>query len=266
MIKCEIDQKEFTTKSKLCYYLVREYNLTYKQYYHKYIIKSDDIPNCECGCGGKVLWHPSGKYSKFIRYHHIRVKNPWGHNPEARKKSAATRKRKFASGELKMWCHGMKKEDHPSLISAAQKLSSRYTPEIRKEYSSRMSKMRKDGTMPTLYGQDSSQWKGGTSSIQQITRGSKRLYTDWKYPILCRDGFKCTKCQKTTDLHVHHDGEQFSDIIKKVMTIDDYEKIDSFDVKNSVSEKIIDYHVNNKISGVTLCLGCHNELHPHLNF
>ena len=129
-----------------------------------------------------------------------------------------------------------------------------------------MSKMRKDGTIPTLYREKSSQWKGGVSSIQQIARGDKRLYEQWKYPILVRDGFKCTQCINSTDLHVHHDKETFSEIIKKVMTLDDYEKIDDFETKRRITDKIIDYHTSNNVSGITLCKDCHNKLHPSLNF
>jgi hypothetical protein len=145
-------------------------------------------------------------------------------------------------------------------------LSARYTPEIKAQYAKRMSKMRKDGTIPTLYGKNSSRWQGGVSSIQQIARASNILYKEWKYPILIRDGFKCTQCASTTDLHIHHDKDSFSDIIKKVMTVDDFENIESFDRKKEVAEKVISYHVNNNVSGVTLCLECHQKIHPNLNF
>jgi hypothetical protein len=33
-----------------------------------------------------------------------------------------------------------------------------------------------------------------------------------------------------------------------------------------VASKIVDYHVNEEVSGITLCKGCHNKLHPSLNF
>ena len=159
------------------------------------------------------------------------------------------------------------KEEQISYVeSAAKKLSARYTPEIKEQYAERMSKMRKDGTIPTLYGKDSSRWQGGISAVNQIARADKRLYDLWKYPILIRDGFKCTRCSNTTLLHIHHDKETFSDIIKKVMTIEDYEKIEDFDRKKEISDKVIQYHIKNNVSGVTLCRDCHNKLHPSLNF
>lgn len=221
---------------------------------------------CGCGCNEKCDWVNGIGYRKYKRYHHIRVKNPWGHNPEAIRKSAETRRKQYANGEREPWCKGLKKEENSILQEAAKKLSERYTPEIREKYAKKMSEMRKDGTIPTLYRENSSRWKGGYSSIQQLTRANKRLYTDWKYPILCRDGFKCIQCSNTTDLHVHHDKESFSEIIKKVMTLDDYENIDNFERKQNITERIIDFHVNNKVSGITLCKLCHNKFHPCLNF
>lgn len=126
--------------------------------------------------------------------------------------------------------------------------------------------MRKDGTISTLYREKSSQWKGGVSSIQIIARNDKKFYEQWKYPILVRDGFKCIKCKNATDLHIHHDTETFSEIIKKVMTLDDYENIDNFERKKDICERIVNYHVKNNISGITLCKSCHNQMHLSLNF
>jgi hypothetical protein len=180
MIKCEIDNKEFKNAGVLARYLQQKYNLSYKEYYHKYVIKSDEIPTCGCGCGEYCNWANGIGYRKYKQSHHIRVKNPWGHNPEAIRKSAETRRKQYASGERKTWCDGLTLETSPSLQSAAKKLSERYTPELRKQYSEKMSKMRKDGTIPTLYREKSSQWKGGVSSIQIVARNDKRLYEQWK--------------------------------------------------------------------------------------
>lgn len=265
MIKCEIDGKEFKNGGVMARYLKEKYNITYQQYYHSHIIKSNDIPKCKCGCGEDVNWTGMG-YRNYKPSHHIRVKNPWGHNPNAIKKSAETRRKQYASGERKIWCDGLKKENTPSLQSAAKKLSERYTTELRKQYSERMSRMRKEGTIPILYREKTSQWKGGVSSIQGIARNDKKLYDEWKYPILVRDGFKCIKCNNTKNLHIHHDKDNFCEIVKKVMTLDDYDKIDNFEIKKSISDKVVDYHIKNKVSGITLCKKCHGQIHPSLNF
>jgi hypothetical protein len=269
MIKCEIDGQEFKNGGVLSRHLKRVYKITYKEYYHKYVIKSENIPRCQCGCDEKLEWTSIG-YRKYKGNHglllRLKINNPWGDNKKAQEKSAETRRKQFASGERKTWCDGLTLQNSPSLQSAAKKLSERYTPEIRKHYSDKMSTMRKDGTLPTLYREKSSRWKGGVSSIQQIARSDKRLYEQWKYPILIRDGFKCTTCDNSKDLHVHHDGETFSEIIKKVMTLDDYDKIDNFEVKKSITNKVVDYHIEKNISGITLCKDCHNNFHPSLNF
>ena len=39
-----------------------------------------------------------------------------------------------------------------------------------------------------------------------------------------------------------------------------------FDLKKSIAEKIVDYHIKNKVSGITLCDKCHEKYHPSLNF
>lgn len=269
MIICEIDKKEFANGGVMAKYLKKKYNITYREYYHKYVIKTEESPKCKCGCGKELMWSKTG-YNDYLQYHLLKLNNKlnnsWGKNPEAVRKSAETRRSQFASGERVMWSKGKSIKTNTSLQSAAAKLSARYTTDIRSEYSERMKRQRKDGTIPTLFGKESSRWQGGVSSVNQIARASTKLYKEWKYPILNRDGFKCTQCPNTKDLHVHHDKETFSEIIKKVMTIDDYEKLAQFDHKKEVADRVIDYHINNKITGTTLCASCHNKLHPSLNF
>jgi predicted transcriptional regulator len=65
MIKCEIDGQEFKNGGVLARYLKRTYKITYKEYYHKYIIKSDDIPKCGCGCGENCNWANGIGYRKY---------------------------------------------------------------------------------------------------------------------------------------------------------------------------------------------------------
>jgi hypothetical protein len=194
------------------------------------------------------------------------VNNNWGHNPKAIEASSETRKQQYANGERQVWNVGLTKDDDDRVKSQGRQRSEAFTDGVKIEYSNRMSRHRKDGTIPTLFGKDSSQWQGGVSSVNQIARASTRLYKEWKYPILTRDGFKCTQCPNTKELHVHHDKETFSEIIKKIMTIDDYEKLEEFDRKKEVAERVVEYHIANKISGTTLCSECHNALHPSLNF
>jgi hypothetical protein len=271
MIKCEIDEKEFNNGGVFAKYLKRQYGLTYQQYYHKYVIKTDAIPKCSCGCAEELNWTNVG-YKKYKGNHGLLLRlknnNPWGHNKNAIEKSAETRRRQYANGERFGWCKGLSINTDERIKKLAEKTKKTINsnPIELKRRSDLMKTHRKDGTIPTLYREQSSQWKGGVSSIQLIARNDKRLYDKWKYPILARDGFKCVKCLNTKDLHVHHDKETFSEIIKKVMTIDDYDHIDDFETKKLITKKVINYHVNTQVSGVTVCKTCHNDIHPSLNF
>lgn len=269
MIKCEIDGIEFKNGGVLARHLKKKYGLTYREYHHKYVLKSYEIPKCKCGCGEAVDWTNVG-YRDYKGKHWVvfknKTQNSWGHNPSAIEKSAETRRKQYACGERIVWSKGKTSKTNRSLKSAAKKLSKRFTPEIKQKYADRMRKMRKDGTIPTLYGEDHPQWKGGVSSVNQLARADLRLYKEWKQPILQRDGFKCTRCDNTKDLHVHHDSELFSDIIKKVMTIDDFKCLEDFARKREIVNKVVEYHIQHSVSGKTLCSECHNKLHPSLNF
>lgn len=227
-------------------------------------------PVCTCGCGQPTKWHRKNKgHNKFNPYiigHNNRVINNWGHNKHAQIKSAETRRKQYANGERKVWCDGLTKKTDSRLEKSGSIISKKFTDAKKEQYAKRMSEMRNDGTIPTLYKEKSSRWKGGVSLIQSVARSDKRLYDQWKHPILKRDMYKCIECQSTKDLHVHHDRETFSEIIKKVMTIDDYDNIDSFETKKYVTDKIVEYHVKNATSGITLCKVCHNKHHPSLNF
>lgn len=261
--KCD---REFNSYESLRKHVGRIHKIHSTNFFVEYHL--DGVwPTCGCGCGEKVKWSHSLKgFTSYKQGHQSRVHNNWGHNKKAIEASAQTRREQFASGERTMWSKGKTVETDPSLQSAAKKLSARFTKKIKKEYSVRMKTMRADGTIPTLYRENSSQWKGGVSSINQLARADKRLYDEWKLPILQRDRFKCTQCPATKDLHIHHNGESFSNIIKKVMTIEDYEKLEEFDRKKDISERVVAYHINHHVSGATLCKDCHKALHPKLNF
>ena len=137
-----------------------------------------------------------------------------------------------------------------------------FTDERKLEYANRMSKNRLKGTVPTLYGKKSSQWKGGTSPINNMVRSDKRLYENWIYPILKRDEFKCTDCNSAKQLEVHHNDKKMADIISEFV---DKSKEYTFDEKKLIVDTVIDYHTLENVSGVTLCKECHTKLHPSYN-
>lgn len=264
--KCKRCSREFKSYDSLRRHVGRLHKIHGTKFYVEFHLNGE-WPVCGCGCGENMLWSAQLKqFRRFKAGHQSRIHNNWGHNKKAIDASSETRRRQYKIGERESWCKGLTKETDERLRIYGEKISKKFTTERKEKQSIAMSDMRKNGTIPTLYREKSSRWKGGVSSIQQLVRSDKRLYDLWKYPILVRDGFKCKVCPNTKDLHVHHNGESFSEIIKKVMTINDYEKIDDFEVKKDVTSRVVDYHINQSVSGETLCKGCHNNQHPSLNF
>ena len=202
---------------------------------------------CKCGCGDTVK-------NEWSKGHYSRVHNNWGHNSKSIENSAKTRREQYKNGERKVWNDGLTIEDERvanNLINAHKWVRSK---EGRKLRSENMKKNRLDGTVPTLYGKDSSRWQGGTSPLSARVYASNKLYKEWKYPILKKAGFKCKECGSSKDLHIHHNKEMMNEILKK------------FTGKSNPVKKVVDYHVHNKISGVVLCYKHHKKQHPSLNF
>ena len=264
--KCKLCKEvEFDNYTSLSRHMGRTHNIDTGEFYVDYHLHGL-WPLCKCGCGERLNY--SYKLKGFTEYrqgHIARIKNNWGHNQLAIDKSSDTRRKQYASGERIQWNKGLNKDINDSVKLNGELRSKAYTPEIRNEYSERMHKHRADGTIPDLSGQQHSQWKGGVSEINILARTDRRLYDDWKYPILVRDGFKCSECGGNTGgLHIHHDKELMCEIVKKHMP--DGDEITDFELKKSIASKIVDYHINNHVSGITLCGKCHKEKHPSLNF
>ena len=201
---------------------------------------------CKCGCKTVVK-------NEWVRGHVARVHNNWGHNLKAIENSANTRREQYKNGERKVWNDGLTIEDE-RVANNGKQVSKAFTQDRKDRYSKIMKKNRLDGTVPTLYGRDSSRWQGGTSPLSARVYASNRLYSDWKFPILKKAEFKCEECGDNKNLHVHHDKERMADILK------------SFVKDENPVEKVVDYHIYSKVSGVVLCKIHHIEQHPSLNF
>ena len=264
--KCKLCEKQYKKYDALRRHVGRKHKIHSQQFYVDFYLNGI-WPVCGCGCDEKVKWsHKDKRFREFSGVGHLnKVRNNWGHNKNAIEKSAETRRKQYANGERHGWCKGLSKETDKRIRNLAEKTKSTINsnPQELKRRSEFMSKQRRNGNLPTLYGQDSSQWKGGISEINNIARSSKRLYDEWKYPILIRDGFKCAECNSSDNLHIHHNKETMSEIVKKHI-VDEEPK--EFELKKSIADKIVEYHIINKVSGITLCNECHNKLHPSLNF
>ena len=104
-------------------------------------------------------------------------------------------------------------------------------------------------------------WKGGVSSLQETTRG--KLYHSWSYQKIKSANFVCQKCSNSFKLQVHHDKEKFAEIIQKSLkqfNISDVTKI-SFEEKKELENWIVNYHIENNVSGIVLCENCHKLEH-----
>ena len=264
---CKICKEPFNSYDSLRRHTVRIHKISSYQFYVDAQLNGI-WPTCKCGCGEKVEWSRQLKgFRDYKAGHQSRICNNWGHNISAQIKSAETRRQQFANGERRVWNDGLTKEVDERVKINGEKSSKGIlsNPDEIKRRSELMSKNRLNGIIPTLHGPKSSQWKGGVSEIKDIAHNSKKLYEQWKYPILLRDGFKCIECGVSNGkLHIHHDKERMSEIVKKHMP--DIDEIKDFKLKKSIAEKVVDYHIQNKVSGITLCGKCHEKYHPSLNF
>jgi len=266
MYVCKIcENVKFDNYTSLSRHMGRTHKMDTIQFYVDYHLNGD-WPLCKCGCGEQVKWSWQLKsFRELCHGHYSRIHNNWGSNSMAQARSAETRRKQYASGERQQWNKGLTKDTDESVRLNGELRSKAYTPEIKNEYSIRMRENRLNGVMPTLYGPKASRWKGGVSEVNIIARSDKRLYDEWKYPILVRDEFKCVECGgNDKGLHIHHNKESMCEIVKKHMP--DINTITDFDLKKSIAAKIVDYHINNKVSGITLCGKCHENEHPSLNF
>jgi hypothetical protein len=122
-----------------------------------------------CGCGSKTKYLDIGRgYSKYLKGHSIRLKNPNSLRTEQTwKQIGETRKRKIQQGETKIWNKDLTKETDERVALNGKKSQDTINnnPDEIECRSKRMKENRDNGTIPTLRGENHSQWNGGTSSL-----------------------------------------------------------------------------------------------------
>lgn len=221
-------------------------------------------PTCKCGCKQpvKFLTIQEG-FSTYKRGHISRIQNNWGHNKIALDKSHATTKRRYDAGEIQVWNKGLSKDTDKRVeaLGVAGSHTLKTDPACQRQRSEHMSEQWKTGSIVAQTGLNHSHWKGGVSSLQQLVRS--HLFRAWSRPIMERQRFTCQHCGKQSDLCVHHDKERFAVILQKAMEhfrVDDAMQL-SFDQKQELSLWVVDYHVNNQVSGIVLCETCHKQEH-----
>jgi len=233
------------------------------------VFHNDEVPKCKCGCGNPLNYMPklkdSGYYGSYLRGHIARIKNNWGHNQTAIDKSSKTRREQFKNGERKVWNDGLTKDTDNRILEYSNKgsITINNNPTEIQRRSQWLSNARNNNPkFKSKFGKDSANWKGGTSSINNLIRANKRLYTEWIYPILREQNFKCQQCDSTKELEVHHNDETMAQILSKFVNKEDEY---SWDEKHAIMNEVIDYHINGNVNGEVLCKSCHQKHHPSYN-
>jgi G:T-mismatch repair DNA endonuclease (very short patch repair protein) len=105
MFKCNTCNNEFKSYKGLQNHASRIHKIpagqTYVTFYY-----NGHWPVCKCGCGNELNFQ-SGKFGEYIQGHAAKV-NGGFYSENGLKKSAETRKQRFASGEIVQWNKGKK--------------------------------------------------------------------------------------------------------------------------------------------------------------
>ena len=106
--KCPYCEERFDTYNGLCKHIftfnVHGDGITKEQLLVDF--KYNGVrPTCKCGCGEytEIRYDGGAHFVDYVRGHHNRVHNNWGHNEKAKLHSAETRRKQYASGERIQW-------------------------------------------------------------------------------------------------------------------------------------------------------------------
>lgn len=221
-------------------------------------------PTCECGCSGETHFKSLQLgFARFVNSHNNRVQNNWGHNKKALDKSLVTRQGMWERGKITNPYKGLTKHVDERLLVRGTKIASTFDVEKRKRYSATLRKNRLNGTVPTLRGKNHSRWKGGSSALQPLVRS--RVFHVWSYQKLRASAFTCQDCGSQKDLEVHHDKERFADILQKALIVFGEVNESDFQKKSDLADWVAQYHIDNNVSGVVLCVKCHDLIHQRVS-
>ncbi len=267
-IKCPYCE-EVKLINRIGIHAFKVHNISAKELY-KNLYNITEEPFCACGCGEltKFIGIEVG-FREYKRGHKARIDNPHRFRTEETfEKLSNTRKELFEKGKLKSWCHGLTKEMDVRIKELADKgsITIKNNKEEIEKRSIRMKRNRLDGTIPTLSGEKCAAWKGGSSPVSARCHASGKLYNEWKYPKLLKAGFKCEKCESTTKLEVHHNEETMASIIHKMIAVYNPSKKKDFHLETKIVEAVVEYHLENNVSGMVICYKCHESEHPSYNY
>jgi hypothetical protein len=279
-IKCPLCENIQYSILSMCHHWAKTHKLDTSILYLK-LNGLDSPPLCKCGCKEETTFLDAGVgYREYIWGHAARVSNNY-QTKKSIENSIATRRKMLKDGIWKpfmikatgkYFLEGLTKET--SVILAERALKRVSDPEVKRKASESMRKNRLNGKIPSLFGINHPQWKGGVSSVVGHCYVDKKLYKEWKFPLLKAANFQCQDCGSKDDLQVHHDKEKMNDIIRKVLKHNNIElesihkasKRMEFKLKCDIASLVADYHVKNKVSGEVICKLCHSKHHAHMNF
>lgn len=233
-------------------------------------------PTCKCGCGEETKFLDITRgFSSYKVGHSSRVANNF-QTKKSVENSLATRRAMLKTGEWKpficndtgtTWHKGQTKETD-------ERLQRILTTEEKARRSETMKRAWKDGRITPLVGAQHPAWKGGVSGLVTSCHANRRLYTEWKYPLLVAAGFACSRCGVDRGpFEVHHDKERMAAIVHKLAMEhgwnDHYALApaeESHELKSTIVEAVATYHIDNRVSGLVLCEACHELEHNSYNF
>jgi len=255
--KCpECNQYETPKLDSLRIHCQKKHSLSTQKLYAALFLSDGKEPLCACGRGEptKFLTLQRG-YSEYVLGHSARVHNNWGHNKIAQEKSLKKR-RDEGLWSRDPWNRGKTKENDSEFAKIAERAYG--SVKFREARSKDMTRNRLLKIVPNLTGSSHPQWEGGTSALQPLVRS--HLHSAWVYPKLKASGFRCSKCGSVDSLEVHHNEERFASILYKAIC-ELGEPGESFEKKSLIAEWVTNYHIEKNISGVVLCVGCHDVEH-----
>lgn len=209
-------------------------------------------------------------YMRILNSKRMTDDNPMS-DPNVRKRVSDTMLEKYASGEmvsplqdpeLGNWIRSLV----PPISDEQRKAASRrmtmnnpmFCDETRAKATNTLRERIDSGGIRYNHGPDHHLWIGNRD-FNNLCRTN--LYSSWVVPILERDGFKCTECESTKQLQVHH----IKPLREFISAIAERYGIESF--SNLTPELRFDYALevvqeHSLCDGVTLCKDCHNKIDP----
>ena len=161
---------------------------------------------------------------------------------------------RFARGELVPWAKGKTKETDAGVAAMAETMSGVMRKKKRRN---RMAFYKSLG----LSQQEAESRLSGR--LHTLCYRDARLGKQWRHPILERDGRRCRHCGSEAALHVHHDRVFMVTIINNVLARRDASLMQE-DELFGVIDDVVSYHIDNDVSGITLCRECHTKEHARI--